>query len=744
MASQIFIPNDEQQECLKLLSTFITANKPHSKLLINGSAGTGKTTLIIKTIIEIITAKAIPCLRSLAALNPNEFEQLMTTFPSFIISAPTNKAKDVLLHKYNNYISSPALDIKDSQNYKSELIKILSSCIQFLTVSQVLSIKRQINELGEEEFTKGNDKKVAAKYSKPIYNNSFIIVDECSMIETNSTKLLALIKCPIIYIGDYCQLPPVSEALSETFKLEHDGENQFVVNLKKVERCKNGITDIANQLRDKIYGTVEHFNLINHSKTKVPELIIYNKKFSKWLEAYIADIKAKYSLLTTNPSTTAQSTTSPSQPINDTMALGWTNKCCSYLNKKVRDMLFKIDSNDIFLIDGDKLLIKTPYYGYNNKIYSSSIVYVSRHTTANYKPYSFREWCNVILDKNKHIEVFQDINPEFEIDLDAILSSQTSSSPTNSKKTKDTNTKNPTKSITDYFDKADEPLTDSLATPTVARRTGVLDLEKDKESLKTLIHNRRKFGVYHNFIDHYGLINQESFKDEYSKKYAAELEPIVKTINQQERDSQYSKWHQKTSTRLFGAPIDNFYCKKCRFFVKIFSPEFKTSEHIQDFADATENINLELYITSLVAFNMAGNSNMTDIPIINSTNEKNNYYLDTMKSIIKNSFEIKKKLSKHDQRELNAINKELEEEDDSTSSVALSQMLGHYLSHIMKSVYTEVDYGYALTVHKSQGSTYDDVYVEYSNLVSNRKEEEKNKLLYTAITRCANKLHVYA
>jgi Cdc6-like AAA superfamily ATPase len=198
MDIQQFVPNDEQQDCLKLLNGFITANKPHSKLLINGSAGTGKTTIIIKTIIEIIITKALPSLKSIAVLNEKEYEQLMFTFPSFIISAPTNKAKDVLLHKYNNFISS--LDLKECNNHKSLLLKILSNRIEFLTVSQVLSIKRQINELGEEEFTKGNDKKIASKYSKPTYDNTFIIVDECSMIETNSTKLLNLIKCPIIYI----------------------------------------------------------------------------------------------------------------------------------------------------------------------------------------------------------------------------------------------------------------------------------------------------------------------------------------------------------------------------------------------------------------------------------------------------------------------------------------------------------------------------------------------------------------
>ena len=73
----------------------------------------------------------------------------------------------------------------------------------------------------------------------------------------------------------------------------------------------------------------------------------------------------------------------------------------------------------------------------------------------------------------------------------------------------------------------------------------------------------------------------------------------------------------------------------------------------------------------------------------------------------------------------------------------MSQLLGHYLSHVITNTYIEVDYGYALTVHKSQGSTYDNVYIEYNNLLSNTKSTEQHKLLYTAITRCSNNLHVY-
>ena len=75
--------------------------------------------------------------------------------------------------------------------------------------------------------------------------------------------------------------------------------------------------------------------------------------------------------------------------------------------------------------------------------------------------------------------------------------------------------------------------------------------------------------------------------------------------------------------------------------------------------------------------------------------------------------------------------------------VTLSQLFGHYMSHIITSCYPEIDYGYALTIHKSQGSTYDDVYIEYANILSNTRENEKLKLLYTAITRSSNKLHIF-
>lgn len=54
--------------------------------------------------------------------------------------------------------------------------------------------------------------------------------------------------------------------------------------------------------------------------------------------------------------------------------------------------------------------------------------------------------------------------------------------------------------------------------------------------------------------------------------------------------------------------------------------------------------------------------------------------------------------------------------------------------------YAAVKYNYALTVHKSQGSTFDNAIVINCDIDRIRDRFEKNKLLYTAMTRAKNKL----
>jgi hypothetical protein len=73
--------------------------------------------------------------------------------------------------------------------------------------------------------------------------------------------------------------------------------------------------------------------------------------------------------------------------------------------------------------------------------------------------------------------------------------------------------------------------------------------------------------------------------------------------------------------------------------------------------------------------------------------------------------------------------------------------------HIIKPVWKElhknmvqpfanVNYGYAITCHKGQGSNFYNVFVDTDDILKNGKDTEAKKCLYTAMTRASNELHI--
>ena len=801
---QLFKPNEEQNNCIISVNKFIKEHIPMSKMLINGSAGTGKTTIIISSIINILIEQifinvdlfSISKNESIESIyKKNNLDKLPLN--NFIISAPTNKAKDVLLTKYNIYIENElefilknfidnisknsSISISSTNNNIIKIVKyILNNKITFLTVSQVLNIGRVINEMGIEEFTKGNSKKIIDKYNKSLYLNTSIIVDECSMVDESTSKLLDIIKCPIIYIGDYCQLPPVNETLSNVFLKyincdatsknfnndsndsndSNNSNNSNYITLKIVERCKNDITIIANKLRDKIYGVSKIFNLLKHPSS---DLIIYNKTFSVWITSYINDIKKKQvelCILDKNTNTTLQKNNVKSTIYFDTMALGWTNNCCTYLNKKIRSLLFSEIKNidKEYIIKGDKLLIKTPYYKYEYKVCSSNIVYVASCINKKYNPISFNDWCDVIILLNDLEDTNKKTIPvaSLEINIDDILNTSQSNEKPNSKPNSKTNSKLSNKSATNILDYFNVNSNNSNSKENAKEIECNECDECDESILNTELMMHRKLFYTKHILSEVISNDLYNFSDDISLKYNFAVSGI--SLNEIKglpcpslRANAYTKWHNTVTTKLFGIPNDRISCKKCAFFVKKFSDKLKydkeQSSYISDFISATNNLEFDMYLCDLITFTTSGKTISKNIPILDMSKQHNKDSLETIRTIIKNSYEIKLMLSKIDEMELNSINKSIGEEgsnnDKHNKYITLSQLFGHYMSHVITSSYIEIDYGYALTIHKSQGSTYDDVYIEYSNILSNMKENENDKLLYTAITRCVNKLHVY-
>jgi hypothetical protein len=771
-----FKPNPEQETCIAQINQFINDMHPYSRFLINGSAGTGKTSILISSIVNYFIAEiALNHVKYDDIVKNEKWNLLDELLEHFIISAPTNKAKDVLVSKYNSYLAELSSDTLCERIILNEIIH---RRIDFLTVSQVLSISRVINEMGEEEFTKGNEKKIAEKYSKPIYAKTVIIIDECSMIDTNTSKVLTAIKCPIIFIGDYCQLPPVGEDLSPIFQMEHskpcsgntgvnetlEKNNTIVFRLSKVERCKQDVSEVANILRDKIYDVIPDFNLLKH---KVADIIQYPKRLEKWLDSYVDAIKEKLLLI---KKMQLSSNTSTPEIItgNDSMALAWTNKCCVGLNQKVRNKLFLHfvsvydvdvdndpefenieDINDHFLIKGDKLLVKVPYYKYGKSIYSSSIAYVAKLQKVRYKPLSFIEWCNLaIAIKNADSKSLkEELIPKFDINIFGLLDDSNSSPAEKINKTTKNHVKQ--KSVLDYF--APSSSTKVIDTPDIETNKAATEAELIAKAQAEILEMRRAFFQFHSLSDVLTTGTFE-FNDLVASKYndicladnGYKLTDIKTNTNPAEREKKYIKWHSHVSKSLYGIPVERVLCRKCMFFINKFASIMNKSCNIADMINATESLELDMYLTDLAVLTTSSSYINRDIPILNILEKTNLDSLSRIRDIIKFSYEVKMPLSKQDFSELKTINKMLGEDDSSAKYITMSQMLGHYMSHVISSNYLEADYGYAITVHKSQGSTYDDVFIEYGNLAANKKDTEKYKLLYTAITRSSSKLHIYS
>lgn len=60
--------------------------------------------------------------------------------------------------------------------------------------------------------------------------------------------------------------------------------------------------------------------------------------------------------------------------------------------------------------------------------------------------------------------------------------------------------------------------------------------------------------------------------------------------------------------------------------------------------------------------------------------------------------------------------------------------------HKLKDLFADIRYSYCITVHRSQGSTYDNVLVDVNNIMRNKNRSERNRLLYVACSRASKRL----
>lgn len=158
----------------KVLEALLDEESTKTKIVLSGSAGTGKTTCVNAIIEEYMRKKR------------DRYKTMC------YVLAPTNKAVNVLIEKN-----------------KPEFWK------EFQTVHRALNLKRRIdNETGLVSYKPDKWMK-----NRPFESTALVVIDESSMLSKEMIGYLDKHKIPMIFLGDAKQLPPVGEAESSVFTL---------------------------------------------------------------------------------------------------------------------------------------------------------------------------------------------------------------------------------------------------------------------------------------------------------------------------------------------------------------------------------------------------------------------------------------------------------------------------------------------------------------------------------------------
>lgn len=359
-----------QKEAITDLLHFLS--KSNDKIYgLFGYAGTGKTTIIVEFIKNLLTQKYIK---------------------SVIFTAPTNKALNVIKNKFASAIKEIfkfldlEFDEKNSFETNLEKLKKYKINIDFATIHRLMKYKTEFNIDGEMIFIRDKD--------NLLDNYDIVIIDECSMVSINLIfdiiSEINKFKTKIILLGDPAQLPPVNERFSSVFMNKHniltiENIKRYIINinkenyelfcniiinmnifvLKEVIRTKNNsIINACNLVRDWIFCINDFYNINNYcdDNFKIFPFDKIIKTNTEWYKTFESTIKIE----------------------SDTIIITWTNDETNKYNEYCRKLLFNKSVLDKYVV-GD-ILILNEFYNINSfKMNTSEKIIVNQIEIIDYE-----------------------------------------------------------------------------------------------------------------------------------------------------------------------------------------------------------------------------------------------------------------------------------------------------------------------------------------------------------------------
>jgi hypothetical protein len=615
------ILSDEQNKIYNKLLNFINSNDEGNELILIGYAGTGKTTLITKFIIDLVSSQIIK---------------------KIAIAAPTHKAVGIIKNKLFTGIS----EVNTSNN--------LQKYIEVTTIHRLLNYKNYIDGNGTKFFAKS---KVEINWN--IFN--LLVVDECSMLNDQIINDIKeeLVKSKnnklkIIYVGDPAQLPPVNQRTSKIFD-----KNLKKLYLEKIIRTNNNsIVEISNLHRKWILsGNDEHMPILANYECNNINLY-QNDKYIDWLNRFVKNIKKEKEKECIN-----ENKVNPND-FNTNIILTWTNKKCDQYNDYIRKKIFKKDVLNKF--EKGELLIFGDYYRIkiNNLGEETDNNYINFYTSEQVKLYEINE--NKYTFKQGFINLFTTKHNKFK--------PSTHNSTENNK----------------IFNQINKIFLEAL--------TKLDDLIKEP------------INIYEMYVQK--INNEDDFKD-ILNKYKKKIE-----INMYKN----KKINKKDNSNI----IDNIN-EQMKYISLINKNLFEINKIVHQSWINQKNI--------IIINN--NNSDLIKIISINKNNE-NKY-----NQIIKDGNEILIYLKELIYKYSSNLNIDNMSKCDFLSDIEKKiSSIWKYWNENVIDVFAQLNYGYCITVHKSQGSTFKNVFIDVYDIFDNNNKEDSLKCLYTAITRCSDNLYM--
>jgi len=366
----------DQENAVKDISSFLQdpLAKTHGLF---GYSGTGKSTLTTTITAFLLEHRLIK---------------------SVILTAPTNKAVNVLKSKFHKIVSDLIFKLTGSTDHAHStldkqltVLEDVGITIVFATVHKLLNYKSGFNVSGDRIFSK-NSKSSILKYD-------LVVVDECSMLAMkivydifNDIRVVnPNIKPPkLLLVGDNAQLPPVKEEVSivystnpedfsmKSFKknvrdINHFNTQVSLDNLQKdvmsfsrsqlnevVRSSDHHVVSMCNEIRFWITGEVDKPDIKKYKgglvKIYRKKDTDYNKTTTKWFKKYLKTVQNGQN--------------------NGSIILTWTNKQTDAYNSEARKALLNKDNPDRFEVN-DLLVMSDFYCGFNLTLNTSDYLHTS-------------------------------------------------------------------------------------------------------------------------------------------------------------------------------------------------------------------------------------------------------------------------------------------------------------------------------------------------------------------------------